>query len=242
MDTITMTIEQFIRILIENFPNIGITGVLAFLIWYIVSQHGQSTKRDDDFRLELLKVASNQSVLFEKHEQAAKERAAEQERIGKARDERDRERIEISRKQMETLTTITQHLGVIDSTKAAIDTIHATQIHLQGSVSDLNTDLTGVVNRRAAENLEIYKTTVRDSFQLVEAALVKVNSRLDGMAEIQDSHVEAQGQRHTETINEFRAIASGLSTLKELLQQTQAQTSVTSLTDNSNTETKPLEA
>lgn len=209
MDLI-MTLEQAFTILIENFPNIGITGVLAFLIWYIIAEHGKSNKRDDDFRLELLKVAAQQSSLFERHEQAAKERAAEQERLGKERDARDRERVEISRKQTEALAKITEHLNIVDATKSTVDTIHAAQVHLQGSVSDLGTDLTGVVNRRAAENLEVYKTTVRDSFQLVEAALIKVNQRLDDMV-TQDNAAVA----------ELRAISTGLETLKELLKQAQ---------------------
>lgn len=69
-------------------------------------------------------------------------------------------------------------------------------------------------------SVDSIKTTITQSFELVENALKTLQKRFDDMLEIQTAHVEAQSERHTEQIQkgedmrrELKAVADAIATM-----------------------------
>ena len=200
--------------------------ILANLVDKITKRADAQSTRDDALNNRLLDLHGKTVILLEIHEKAAQERAAAQEI-------RDKERIEISRSQTEALSKISDYLSVVGDTKKTVDTIHAVAVHTQGSVSDLGTDMTGLITRRSEDvnqHVDNLKKALEQSLDLIENAIKKMQPRLDGIAEIQESHVEAQSARHGELVTEIRSVGSAISTITvvmdnayHLLEQLQTQ-------------------
>jgi len=213
--------EQIIALLIQNFADIGTAGTLVFLIYYIVNQHGKSNSREDDFRSELLKVhsrhvdiSSQNNELLAKHTEEAKSRYLEQQ-------QRNMEQQAFTKQQTEAMNKMVSYLTVIGETKSTVDSIQSLAIHTQGSVADLGTDITGLIQRRTDDvnqHVDSLKQALEQSLELVENAIKKMQPRIDGIADIQETHVEAQGLRHSELITEIRSMASALGTINVVME------------------------
>jgi chromosome segregation ATPase len=220
-------IMEFLTYLISNADKITAAAgiiIVVVILAYLVNEIGKRTesqsRRDDEFKTQLLELhtrtaGNNERIvtLMEVHEKAALERS-------QAQEVRDKERSELARQQTDALTKITDYLAVVDETKKTVDTIQSITSRIPGSVSDLGTDMTGLIDRRTQDvntNIEKLQVQLETSLQLVEGAIKKLQPRLDGIAEIQDSHVENESQRHTELVTEVRSIGSVLSTVIALV-------------------------
>lgn len=227
-------------LLINNADKLGaaiafmiVTAVLVFYLAKIfngmtnvidrISERAEAqAQREDVFQTRLLDlhtktVGNNDKLvsLLEISEKAAIERTEaqlEREKVRDARDDKQAVYIEQLNKVQQDMVA---YLPVMSETKAAVDTIHATQLHTEGLVTQVGASMADTVREAAAVNLEGYKqqiresykeveTTVKTSFELIEGAVKKIHERLDNIPDAK----------------ELEAIASGLNTLLTVAQNT----------------------
>lgn len=208
---------DFLTFLISNADKISAAiGIIivVLILAYLVNEIGKRTeaqsKRDDIFKTQLLdlhtKTAGNNErivTLLEVHEKAALERYQVQ-------DLRDRDRLAFLRQQTEAMTKITDNLSIISETKVAIDTIQATQAHTEVLVTQVGTDVKDTVQQAAARNLEGYKDTIRENYELILGAVDNVHTVL---GEIKKDMIAQQGQHNTDVITKLHFIGEALATL-----------------------------
>lgn len=218
---------DFITFLITNADKIGAAAgmiiviiILRSLVNDIGKRQAAQSERDDAVQIKILDLytritdsINRQVAISEAHETAAKERAIEQEK-------RDTERMTLHQQQIKVLQDMVAYLPVMSETKARVDTIHATQVHLEGSMANMGTDIIRVVTQSAADNLENYKKALSDGLSLVENALKKMQPRIDEIDKLQESHVEAEGQRHVEVLTEIRSLTSAMNTVNLVMNNT----------------------
>lgn len=208
--------QWFFTTLLENFSSIGLTGVLAFLIYYIIGTHSKEGQNQTAFQHRLLDlnaqtistndriVTSNEKMiaLLDSHDKLAQERSDAQ----YIRDE----------KHLRTLEKIANYIPVLDSTQVTIGKIETGVVAAQSNIAGLQADIPALINLKHDEQLtkitDIQKT-IEKSFQLIENALKKLQARLDESVDVQGSNVEVQGSRHSSLMTEMSAIAEVLKTV-----------------------------
>lgn len=208
--------QWLITTLLENFSSIGLTGILVFLIYYIIGTHSKEGQTQTAFQNRLLDlnaqtiatndkiVTSNEKVvaLLDSHDKQAQERSD-------AQFIRDKEHLR-------TLEKIANYIPILDSTHTSIGKIESSVVAADSKLAGIQADIPQLINQKHDEQLtkimDIQKT-IEKSFQLIENALKKLQVRLDETVDVQGANVEVQGTRHNTLMTEMSAIADVLKTV-----------------------------